>query len=799
MTEKYVIHPAIGVARVGNSRTGFFLAPNEIGGLPIKPDESGAITDFKNAGAIKRQGQKFCVYQYDDATGESKKLVIRGTLKDWENEIEVESIKWTVHLANKKSVWYEYSELEGNLLLGQDNSYINQKVDKRNPDETGNARHKLIINPGAKVIEGANQNVEISGGYFPKPKDFPKAIKEWLKEKKEDFLDGNKNVDKLVQGKIFDTLGTLKTDAQGNLIVLGGHGDSWGLTDLTGYGGGNYWFDDTSDGPITCEITPVGQVSPVTEKPKAWVIVGPPDFAPQIVNISSWDDTSFDVAVRELNLVPAMYNKTEWGDNNGWNPDCVVSYERDILPIIQSISGYHWVANVQSMTAFSSNIFDFSDPSEENKAKREQYFGYFRELETKTVEPNPDYNPEDPKDAPYSAPSVQTTLFSSDKDKTNPADFTYTGIPLMPLNSGSNSVTNISIQKFLALTETQYFLLEQWSKGLFASNNPNSSLQPTVSKYPLSYQDCASIGNVVGLPQCPGIEVTWTTQNKNIYEKVDVVGGSNPLYQLQIKHASKPFFGDPMRDETEDVNASCEPGDLTKRMAVPWQADFFNCSIQLINYTDPNKTQIPNRPTYYNYWWPPQAPWNVINGLNVIASTNIEEAATIQEDSFDHEMAGLQMNFARGINSYSQMVNGGWSSLGYIRNTQEGDENYSKLFPYFVETERNYDEFTYTQVTYESITGNSEDEGDFILTSFKSPNSIQESRMSGIRERLRSLRQAKQQGLKTLLMAGETEETSIDSCETSLRESLKAVKSFQKINVVRKPGEVPRSGRRIRF
>ncbi|NET55638.1 MAG: hypothetical protein F6K47_05550 [Symploca sp. SIO2E6] len=774
MTQQYVIHPAIGVARVGNSRTGFFLAPNEIGGLPIKPDESGAITDFKNAGAIKRQGQKFCVYQYD-ATGESKKLVLQGSMRDADHEMEVASIKWTVHLANKKSVWYEYSELEGNLLLGQNNSYTSQKVDKRNPDETGDARKKLIINPGAKVIEGANQNVEISGGYFPKPKDFS-------------------NVDKSVQGTVFTKLGDLKTDAQGNLIVLGGHGDSWGLENLSGYGGGNYWFDDTSDGPITCEITPVGQVRPVNEKAKAWVVVGPPDFAPEIVNISSWDDTSFDVAVRGLELVPTMYNQAEWGDNHGWNPDYVVSYERDILPIIQCISGYHWVANVQSMTAFSSNIFDFSDPSEENKVKREKYFGYFRKPETKTVVKNPSPPP------PYSAPSTQTTLFSSNKDQKNPADFT--GIPLMPLNSGSNSVSNTSIQKFLALTETQYFLLEQWSKGFFASNNPNSNLQPTVSKYPLSYQDCASIGNVVGLPQCPGIEVTWTTQNKNIYEKVDVVGGSNPLSQLQIKHSSEPFFVEPMRDETEDVNASCEPGDLTKRMAVPWQADFYNCSIQLVNYTDPDVNKVdgfPKRPTYYNYWWPPQAPWNVINGLNVIASTNIEEAATIQEDSFDHEMAGLQMNFARGINSYSQMVNGGWSSLGYIRNTQEGDENYSKLFPYFVETERNYDEYTYTQVPYASITGNPEDEHDFVITSFKPPTSIQESRMSCIRERLRSLQQAKQQRLKTFLMVGETEETPIDSCETSLRESLRAVKKFRKINVVREPGEVPRSGRRIRF
>ncbi|NEP83951.1 MAG: hypothetical protein F6K39_41010 [Okeania sp. SIO3B3] len=160
------------------------------------------------------------------------------------------------------------------------------------------------------------------------------------------------------------------------------------------------------------------------------------------------------------------------------------------------------------------------------------------------------------------------------------------------------------------------------------------------------------------------------------------------------------------------------------------------------------------------------------------------------------------MNFARGINSYSQMVNGGWSSLGYIRNTQEssiGDKNSSKLFPYFVETERNYDEFSYKAVPYRRFTRNKDDESEFVITSFKSSDSIKENRISRLREQLRSLQQVKQQGLKTFLMAGETEETSISDCKKSLQQSLKALKNSQKINVVRKPGEVPRSGRRIRF
>jgi L-lysine 6-oxidase len=38
----------------------------------------------------------------------------------------------------------------------------------------------------------------------------------------------------------------------------------------------------------------------------------------------------------------------------------------------------------------------------------------------------------------------------------------------------------------------------------------------------------------------------------------------------------------------------CQPGDLTKRMACPWQADFFQCTIEYINFSDSevNKVRI---------------------------------------------------------------------------------------------------------------------------------------------------------------------------------------------------------------
>ena len=45
--------------------------------------------------------------------------------------------------------------------------------------------------------------------------------------------------------------------------------------------------------------------------------------------------------------------------------------------------------------------------------------------------------------------------------------FSKEGAPLMPLNSGDNSVTNQLIYKFLTLTPTQYFFLHQWAVGKF--------------------------------------------------------------------------------------------------------------------------------------------------------------------------------------------------------------------------------------------------------------------------------------------------------------------------------------------
>lgn len=643
------IHPSVGVARLGNSPinavpspviavspndpSNICLSPDTIGGLPFNGDGNGPIVKFKDdAGRIKRQGQLFRVFKdngIDELTLDSP---------------EVASMEWTVHLANKKAAWYQYSELQGNLLYGQENSYQNQNIPFRNPEMVTEAqRQTLIVDPGPRTISGRDSSVgfdkdNVPAGY---PAQYPP--------------------DTVTYGVAVKTLGALWTDKSGRLIVLGGSGCAGGNLPLTSYGGSSTWHDDISDGPVYCTIT-FNDGSPAVSL-SAWVIVGSPDFAPEIVNISTLSDTMFDVGVRNLNLVPQMYN------NGIWNPQFKANYYRDIFPIIDRMGRYQWVSNVQPMQAAVNGPFDYADPSPENKTNRMNFYNLFRQND---AEP-----PVKGNSSGQSYPQEQ--LFSSEE--------TGKMFPMMPLNSGSNSVSNTNIMKFMALDETQLFLLAQWAEGNFDNNRD-------YLPYPVHPLDAGSVGNCVGLPMCPGIEVTWSLQNPVLYAAPYVI----QQYKDEAWYQANGLT--PSRDECE--GGGCEPGDLTKRMACPWQADFFQCTVQYINFTDiyankatlPDGSKAPLPPSYYSYWWPPQSPWDVLVG----EFTAEGQAAT-------HVPPGEQMNYARGINSFVQMVEY-WYALGFLRDKNANAEN---GYPFIVETERNNDLFTYKEIHIGQISGNVQD------------------------------------------------------------------------------------------
>ena len=108
MASTFSIHPKIGVARLGNSATAFYLGPETTGGLPIECDTGGNpiivngqpkyVEKFKDAtGGIKRQAAQFKICEHlTDGT------VQEVTLQD----PRIAKITWTAHVANKKPIWF---------------------------------------------------------------------------------------------------------------------------------------------------------------------------------------------------------------------------------------------------------------------------------------------------------------------------------------------------------------------------------------------------------------------------------------------------------------------------------------------------------------------------------------------------------------------------------------------------------------------------------------------------------------------------------------------------------------------
>ena len=666
---RYAVHPAVGVARLGNSPDEFYLEPETIGGLPVECDKDGTpqVKDgrpvltrrFKDAdGRIRRQGAQFRVFAFDanDPNDPGREVTL--------GDADVESIEWTVHLANKKAAWYNNDQFIGNVYLAGDPNAETENANYYPPPNTapspivdaslrnwnvglvgdGNhdpavRRRELIIDPGPRTVRRPGDRAKFSRDTIPK--DYPHGSFPVIDPE-------NPRVPYEI-----NTLGDLIMGRTGRLVVLGGFGHAGGQAPIATYTGADTWFDDISDGPVWCRLKLRGQEEPIVLT--AWALVGSPKYAPELRNISTLDDIMFDVGVRFHALVPDLYR------DGAYNTAYQANYDRDVAPILERIADYIWVANIQSMVAFTNPRFNARDASEGNRRNREVFFSYFR----------------DSSKSELSEPHQR--LF-------------HNRVPMVPLNSGSNSVTNEDQDKYMGLTRTQYFLLGQWAKGKFTSGT--SKPWPN-AVHPL---DRASAGNCVGHPMSPGIEVTWTVRNPVLY---------TAPYRIKI-HKDEAWYREhglsTLGDETGTwfakyapsiqppgwlvVNDGCEPGDLTKRMSGPWMADFYQCSVEYVNFSDPPLpagpnttaiTEIPSPPTYYTYWWPPQAPMHVLTG-----------AMSAKEQAEAGVPAGFQVYYTRGANNIGNLVIA-WSYMGFIVNENESDEG--RLYPYFVERERNHERF----------------------------------------------------------------------------------------------------------
>ena len=191
MRREYKIHPAIGVARLGNSTTDYLLGAEAPGVHPPAPYRDGE-------GRIKRTGARFRVYEY--SCGHDGRLAGVREITSAQARIE-----WRVHLANRKAAADGFPP--GAAL--------------RNADIAD--RSRLVIDAGSQVIAGRNQRVELSGAFL----ETPVAL-------------GTLLTDEAGRLIVLGGFGTSRSVPPGEPI---GH-----------FANNDRWCDDTADGSVTATI-----------------------------------------------------------------------------------------------------------------------------------------------------------------------------------------------------------------------------------------------------------------------------------------------------------------------------------------------------------------------------------------------------------------------------------------------------------------------------------------------------------------------------------------------------------------
>lgn len=195
-----------------------------------------------------------------------------------DNAVEITAadaeITWTVHLRNRKAVLH-------------------------NPDAPP---ADMTIDPGPRKLDAPGQSQLFDTGTITFPGQAPVVV----------------------------PLGEARTDADGRLIVLGGFGKSASPAGASPSGLFNpEWFDDVADGPVTATVKLNG-TDETFAAVGAWVVVGPPKFAPELDSVVTLYDRMYDLAAAQDWVTPAA----------------VPSYTQHIYPILLHAAQSRWVETV---------------------------------------------------------------------------------------------------------------------------------------------------------------------------------------------------------------------------------------------------------------------------------------------------------------------------------------------------------------------------------------------------------------------------------------------------------------------
>jgi hypothetical protein len=542
------IYPAIGIARVGNSETEYFLAPEVNDPLP---EPVGFYRD--PTGALKRQAVRFRIYGLNDTSVPVAELTAENA-----------EIRWTVHLANKKSAWYQFQIALD--IPEADSAPASWLRNMTVPD-----RARLVIDPGPRHITGR----DAGGG--------PDHI----------FDTG-----KFLGTRVY--LGEIRTDAQGRLIVLGGHGKSasYNGAQAVTFANNEGWHDDTSDGPVTAEVTYAGRK---LETDPGWIVVAPPNYGPSQKSVRTMWDLMRDVAIT-AGMLPKPARP---------------SFEHDIRPLLERLARLQWV-NAGFAAGFGwGSPNNFTSPEWLEKLSRK----IDDTAEMRRVIAN------------------QFRVFNQDSWSPVPWPWVY--------GDAMNIPPAETPRQNAALTDTQLAMLQQWAAGDFdADYIPGRTPPRRIEDVSLANQpdmlDRASLEFCLADAFHPGCEMTWPMRTAGIYMAPFRLvhappGWIEPEYgpalgANQINLPNGPLLGGQL------------PGGITRWMAVPWQTDTASCRSGYLKSYDP----------YVPTFWPARVPNQVLTRADYEIVLDPEKSIDARMAAFARRASWLR---PLGSKSYTDQIN----------------------------------------------------------------------------------------------------------------------------------------------
>ncbi|MDX1501264.1 MAG: LodA/GoxA family CTQ-dependent oxidase [Thermoanaerobaculia bacterium] len=342
----------------------------------------------------------------------------------------------------------------------------------------------------------------------------------------------------VIEPRPMTTLGRILTDARSRLLVCAGEGISGHTDRWRGLALDAFNNEEWFDDVADGPVEATVTLADGTEvaADPAWVLATPPNFVPHLDSVVTLYDLLYDLAIEHFGLEPAIRSR-----NSGYRPN----FATEIRPLLERATNVFRFVWSLTVTWHDWLLDELGDPTRAH-ALREVLFERLRKPGQQNVFRNQNFE-------------------------------------LMPRLAGDNiGITDrispdLPHHDFVTVTATQAFLMERWAKGSFRNEPPAGGLTPRGL-------DRASLEACVGAAFCPGIEVGWIIRNPAIHRG-------------PFRLRGKPITGEPL--SFDDDPAGLEPGDLGKRMAIPWQTDFHACETDRVG-------------SAITAWWPAQRPIDVL-------------------------------------------------------------------------------------------------------------------------------------------------------------------------------------------